>query len=148
MAVSDAAGSDPSAVRLVVTLPCDARFRALHDRVVARLAACLACDEADAVTRAVKLATGGVLDHAAGSVYSSVMTTFTTGAGGLTIRLRFLVEPGARGTAPGPAIERILSEGGREAPLAAMRRLAGRVEFGQVDGAECCTLFTPLPAAT
>ena len=148
MAVSDDAGADLSAVRLEVTLPCDARFRAMRDCAVARLTACLGYHETDAVTRAVTLAASGVLDHAAGAVYSSVMITFTTGAGVLTIRLRYLVDPGALGPAPGPAIERILSDGGREAPLAVMRRLAGRVEFGLVDGAECCTLVAPLPAAT
>ena len=144
MAVSDDAGPDLSAVRFEVTLPCDARFRTMHDCVVARLAACLGCAEADAATRAVSLATSGVLDHPAGSVYSSVTITFTTGAGALTIRVRYLVEPGA----PATAVERILSEGGRDAPLAVLRRLASRVEIGRVDGDECCTLVTPLPAAT
>ena len=148
MTVSDAAGPDLSAVRFDVTLPRDERFRVMRDCVVVRLAACLGYAETDAVTRAVTLATSGVLDHSAGSVYSSVMITFTTGAGVLTIRVRYLVEPGAPGTAPGPAIERILSAGGRDAPLAVLRRLASRVEIGRVDGAECCTLVTPLPAAT
>lgn len=147
MAVSDA-GADPSVVRFEVILPCDARFRAMRDCVVARLTACLGYAEADAVTRAATLAASGVLDHAAGAVYSSVMMTFTSGAGVLTIRLRYLVEPGARGTLPGPAVERILGDGGRDAPLTVLRRLTDRVEFGQVDGAECCTLVTPLPTAT
>ena len=148
MAVSDDARPDLSAVRFEVTLPCDARFRTMHDCVVARLAACLGCAEADAATRAVSLATSGVLDHPAGSVYSSVTITFTTGAGALTIRVRYLVEPGTPAMALVPAVERILSEGGRDAPLAVLRRLASRVEIGRVDGDECCTLVTPLPAAT
>ena len=148
MAVPDAEGVDPSAVRLEVTLPCDTRFRALRVSVVERLACSLGCTAAGAATRAVTLATSGVLDHPAGSVYSSVAITFTTGPGALTIRVRYLVDPGVRGSAPGPAVQRILSEGGGDAPLAAMRRLANRLEFGCVDGAECCTLVTPLPAAT
>lgn len=148
MAVPDDAGADPGAVRFEVTLPCDARFRELRDCVVPRLTACLGYGEADAVTRAVTLAASGVLDHADGAVYSSVMITFSVGAGLLTTRVRYVAEPGAPGTAPVPAIERILGDGGRDAPLAVLRRLAGRVEFGRVDGAECCTLVTPLPAAT
>ena len=113
-----------------------------------RLTAWLGYDEGDAVTRAVTLATSGVLDHTEGSVYSSVMITFSTGAGFLTTRVRYFAEPGARATAPEPAIERILSDGGRDAPLARLRRLAHRVEFGHVDGAECCTLVAPLPTTT
>ena len=148
MAVSDAAGADPSAVRLEVTLPCDARFRALRDCIVERLAGALGCAGGGAATRAVRLATSGVLDHPAGSVYTSVAMTFTTGPGALTIHVRYLVDPGAPGSVPAPAVERILSEGGGNAPLALMRRLASRVEFGSVDGAECCTLVTPLHAAT
>ena len=146
MAVSDDAGADPGAVRCEVTLPGDARFRAMRDRVVERVAGCLGFADAAAATRAVTLATSGVLDHPAGSVYSSVTIAFTTGAGILTVHVRYLVEPGAPGAASGPAIERILSEGGGDAPLAAMRRLAQRVEFGRVDGAECCTLVTTLAA--
>ena len=148
MRVSDDAGADPGAVRFEVTLPCDARFRTLRDCVVPRLTAWLGYDEDDAVTRAVTLATSGVLDHTEGSVYSSVMITFSTGAGFLTTRVRYFAEPGARATAPEPAIERILSDGGRDAPLARLRRLAHRVEFGHVDGAECCTLVAPLPTTT
>ena len=148
MPVSDDAGADPGAVRFEVTLPSGARFRSLRDCVVPRLTACLGYDEADAVTRAVALATSGVLDHADGAVYSSVMITFSAGAGVLTTRVRYLAEPGVPDTWSIPAIERILSDGGRNAPLATMRRLAGRVEFGHVDGAECCTLVTPLPTTT
>lgn len=148
MAVSDDAAADPGEVRLEVTLPCDARFRPLRNRVVARLTACLGYGEADAATRAVTLAASGVLDHAAGAVYSSVTMTFTAGAGVLTIRVRYLADPDGSGTAPGLPVERILGDGGRDAPLAVLRRLASRVEVGQVDGAECCTLVTPLPATT
>ncbi len=148
MTVSDAARPEVGAVRCEVTLPCDARFRALCACVVERSAACLGCAEPGAVTRAVTLATSGVLDHPAGSVYASVMITFTTGAGVLTIQVRFLLDPDAAGTASGPTVERILSDGGGDAPLAVMRRLATRVEIGRADGAECCTLVTPLPAAT
>ena len=148
MAVPDDAGAHPEAVRFEVTLPCDARFRSLRDCVVPRLTACLGYDEADAVTRAVTLATSGVLDHADGAGYSSVMISFSAGDGVLTTRVRYVADPGAPGTAPVPAIERILGDGGRDAPLAVLRRLAGRVEFGRVDGAECCTLVTLLPAAT
>ena len=148
MAVPNDAGADPGAVRVEVTLPCDARFRSLRDCVVPRLAACLGYGEADAVTRAVTLATSGVLDHADGAVYSSVMITFSAGGGSLTTRVRYVAEPDAPGTTPARDIERILSDGGRDAPLAVLRRLAGRVEFGRVDGAECCTLVTPLPATT
>lgn len=148
MAVSDDAGVDRGGVRFEVTLPCDARFRELRDCVVPRLTACLGYAETDALTRAVTLATRAVLDHADGARYSSVMITFSVGAGVLTTRVRFVTEPGAPGRAPAPAVERILSDGGRDAPLAVLRRLAGRVEFGRVDGAECCTLVTPRPAAT
>ena len=148
MAVPDDAGADPGAVRFEVTLPCDARFRELRDCVVPRLTACLGYDAADALTRAVTLATSGVLDHADGAVYSSVMITFSAGGGVLTTRVQYRAEAGAPGAAPGPAVERILSDGGRDAPLAVLRRLAGRVEFGRVDGAESCTLVTPLPATT
>ena len=144
MPVSDDAG----AVRFEVTLPCDARFRAMRDCIVERLTASLGYEEADALTRAVILAASGVLDHADGAVYSSVMITFTVGAGVLTTRVRYLVESGAPGTASEPAVERILSGGGRDAPLVVLRRLAGRVEVGRVGGAECCTLVTPLPATT
>lgn len=146
MPVSD----DAEAVRFEVTLPCDVRFRAMRDCIVERLTACLGYDEADALTRAVILAASGVLDHADGAVYSSVMITFTAGAGVLTTRVRYLVESGAPGTAAEPTVERILSDGGRgrDAPLVVLRRLAGRVEVGRVEGAECCTLVTPLPAAT
>lgn len=148
MPVSDDAGAHPEAVRFEVTLPCDARFRSLRDCVVPRLTACLGYDEADAVTRAVTLATSGVLDHADGAVYSSVMISFSASDGFLTTRVRYVADPGAPGREPVPAIERILSDGGRDAPLAVLRRLAGRVEFGRVDGAECCTLVTSLRAAT
>ena len=148
MAVPDDAGAHPGAVRFEVTLPCDARFRDLRDCVVPRLTACLGYDAADAVTQAVTLAASGVLDHADGAVYSSVMITFRAEGGVLTIRVRYVAEAGAPGTAPVPAIERILGDGGRDAPLAVLRRLAGRVEFGRVDGAECCTLVTPLPVTT
>ena len=144
MAVSD----DAESVRCEVTLPCDARFRALRDRVVERLAGCLGCAEPAAATRAVALATSGVLDHPAGAVYSSVTITFTTGAGVLTIRVRYLVDPGVPDAAPAPVVEGLLSDGADGAPLALMRRLASRVEFSRVDGAECCTLVTPLPPAT
>ena len=89
-----------------------------------------------------------MLDHAEGAAYSSLMITFTIGAGMLTIRVRYLVDPDAPGSPRGPAIERILSDGGRDAPIAVLRRFAGRVEFGRVEGAECCTLVTPLPATT
>ena len=148
MPVQDDAGSDIDAVECEVTLPCDERFRAMRDCVVERLAGSLGCAEVGAATRAVTLATSGVLDHPAGSVYSSVTITFTTGPGVLTIRVRYMVDPGAPVTLAGPAVERILSEGGGDAPLVGMRRLASRVEFGRVDGYECCTLVTPLPAAT
>ncbi len=145
MAVSDDAGTDTGAVRCEVTLPCDARFRTMRDRVVERLAGCLGCAGA-AATRAVTLATSGVLDHPAGSVYSSVAISFTTGAGVLTVRVRYMVDPGVADS--GLPVESILGEGGRDAPLVVMRRLASRVEFGRVDGAECCTLVTSLPPAT
>lgn len=148
MRVPDDAGSDIDAVECEVTLPCDERFRVMRDRVVERLAGSLGCAEVGAAARAVTLATSGVLDHPAGSVYSSVTITFTTGPGVLTIRVRYMVDPGAPGSLAGPAVERILSEGGGDAPLVVMRRLASRVEFGRVDGYECCTLVTPLPAAT
>ena len=148
MSVPGDAGPDVDAVRCDVTLPCDARFRALRSCVVEHLTACLGCADADAVARAVTLATSGVLDHPGGSVYSSVTIAFSTGGGVLTIRVRYLLGPGAPVAPPRPAVERILSEGGGEAPLARMRRLASRVEFGRVDGAECCTLVAPLPAAT
>ncbi len=148
MAVSEDAAADPGAVQFEVTLPCDARFRAMRDCVVARLTAAVGYDEADAVTRAITLTTSGVLDHAEGAAYSSLMITFTIGAGMLTIRVRYLVDPDAPGSPRGPAIERILSDGGRDAPIAVLRRFAGRVEFGRVEGAECCTLVTPLPATT
>ena len=148
MAVSDDATEDPGAVRCELTLPCDARFRALRERVVERLAASLGCAEAEAAGRAATLATSGLADHPAGSAYSRVTMTFTAGGGVITIHVRYLVDPGAAETAPGPGIESILSEGGSDAPLAVMRRLASRVEFGRVDGVECCTLVAPLPAAT
>lgn len=148
MAVADDAAVEPGVVRFEVTLPCDARFRAMRDGVVARLTASVGYGEGHAVTRAVTLAASGVLDHAEGAAYSSLMMTFVAGGGILTIRVRYLVDPGAPGSSPGPAIERILSDGGSDAPLAVMRRLAGRVELGRVEGAECCTLVTPLPAAT
>ncbi len=148
MTVSDDAREDPGAVRCELTLPCDARFRALRECVVERLAASLGCAEAEAAARAAALATSGLVDHPAGSAYSCVTMTFTAAGGVLTIRVRYLVEPGAAETAPGPGVESILSEGGGDAPLAVMRRLASRVEFDRVDGVECCTLVTPLPAAT
>ena len=148
MAVAEDAAADPGAVRFEVILPCDARFRAMRDCVVARLTASVGYDEAHAVTRAITLAASGVLDHAEGAAYSSLMITFVAGGGILTIRVRYLVDPGAPGSTPGPVVERLLSDGGRDAPLAVLRRLAGRVEIGRVDGAECCTLVTPLPAAT
>lgn len=148
MAVAEDAAAEPGAVRVEVTLPCDAQFRAMRDCVVARLTASVGYDEAHAVTRAITLATSGVLDHAEGAAYSSLMITFVAGGGTLTIRMRYLVDPGAPGAPRGPAIERILGDGGRDAPLAVLRRLAGRVEFGQVEGAECCTLVAPLPAVT
>ncbi len=148
MAVSDDAGADPGAFRFEVTLPCDERFRSLRDCVVPRLTACLGYDEADAVTRAVALAASGVLDRAGGGAYSSVMITFSARGGVLTTCVRYVAETGPPGAAPVRAVERILSDEGRDAPLAALRRLAGRVEFGRVDGAECCTLVTPLPATT
>ena len=145
MAVSDDAREDPGAARCELTLPCDARFRALRECVIERLAASLGCAGAEAAARAVVLATSGLVDHPAGSVYSRVTLTFTAGGGVLTIRVRY---PVAAETAPGPGVESILSEGGSDAPLAVMRRLASRVEFGRVDGVECCTLVAPLTAAT
>ena len=148
MAVSDDAREDPGAARCELTLPCDARFRALRECVVERLAASLGCTEAEAAARAVALATSGLADHPAGSAYKRVMLTFTAGGGGLTIRVRYLVDPGAAETASGPGVESILSAGGSDAPLAVMRRLASRVEFGRVDGVEYCTLVALLPAAT
>lgn len=148
MAVAEDAAAEPGAVRVEVTLPCDTRFRAMRDCVVARLTASVGYDEAHAVTRAVTLAASGVLDHAEGAAYSSLVITFVAGGGTLTIRVRYLVDPGAPGSPSRPAVERILSDGGRDAPLAVLRRLAGRVEFGRMEGAECCTLITPLPAAT
>ncbi len=148
MAVAEDAAAEPGAVQFEVTLPCDARFRAMRDCVVARLTAAVGYDEAHAVTRAVTLAASGVLDHAEGAAYSSLVITFVAGGGILTIRVRYLVDPGAPRSSPGPAIERILSDGDRDAPLAVLRRLAGQVELGRVEGAECCTLITPLPAAT
>ena len=148
MAVSDDARQDPGAVVCELTLPCDPRFRALRECVVERLAACLGCAEADAAARAAALATSGLVEHPAGSAYSRVVMTFTAGGGVLTIRVRYLVDPGAAERVSGPGVESILSEGGSDAPLAVMRRLASRIEFGRVDGVECCTLVTPLPAAT
>lgn len=148
MAVSDDAREDPGAVRCELTLPCDARFRALRECVVERLAASLGCAGAEAAARAVVLATSGLVDHPAGSVYSRATLTFTASGGVLTIRVRYPVDTVAGETAPGPGVESILSEGGSDAPLAVMRRLASRVEFGRVDGVECCTLVAPLTAAT
>ena len=148
MAVSEDAGVEPGAVRFEVTLPCDARFQPLRDCVVPRLTGYLGCDETDAVTRAVTLAVSAVLEHADGSVYSSVAIAFNTGEGVLTTRVRFIAEPDAPGAASAAVIERILNDGGSDAPLAVLRRLARRVEFGRVDGAECCTLVMPLPAMT
>ena len=148
MAVSADAREDPGAVRCELTLPCDVRFRALRECVVERLAARLGCAGAEAAARAVVLATSGLVDHPAGSVYSRVTLTFTAGGGVLTIRVRYPVDTVAAETAPGPGVESILSEGGSDAPLAVMRRLASRVEFGRVDGVECCTLVAPLTAAT
>ena len=144
MAVSDDLGACPGAVRCDVTLPCDARFRTLRERVVERLVGSLGC-AGTAAARAVTLATGGVFDHPAGAVYSSVAITFTAGAGVLTADMRYLVGAGA--PEPGPPVESILGAGGPDAPLASLRRLAVRVEFGRTDGAECCTLVTPLGSA-
>ena len=148
MAVSDDAMEDPGAARCELTLPCDARFRALRECVIERLAASLGCAGAEAAARAVVLATSGLVDHPAGSVYSRVTLTFTAGGGVLTILVRYPVDTVAGETAPGPGVESILSEGGSDAPLVAMRGLASRVEFGRVDGVECCTLVAPLTATT
>lgn len=148
MAVDEDAATESGAVQFEVTLPCDAQFRAMRESVVARLTASVGYEEAHAVTRAITLAASDVLDHAEGAAYSSVMITFVACGGTLTIRVRYFVDPGAPGLPPGRAIERILSDGGSDAPAAVLRRLAGRVEFGRVEGAECCTLVTPLPAAT
>lgn len=148
MTVSDDAQADASPIRMEVLLPADARFRELRHRVPPRLAACLGCAGTDAVARAVGLATSGVLDHPAGAVYSSVMVTLSAGAGVLTIRVRYLLDPGAEAT---PAVGRILRGGGGDAPLLALQRLASRVDIGRADDAECCTLILPCsapPAAT
>lgn len=149
MTVPDDAGRDAGAVRLEVTLPCDERFRPLMDRLAGKLVACFGygATEADGVTLALAHATSGVAACAGACACTSMTMTFTSAGGALTIRVRYLVEPSSACAAAGASIARLLATGGDEAPLAAMRRVVSRVEMGEVDGVECCTLVTPLPAS-
>lgn len=136
-------------MRLEVTLPCDERFRPLMDQLAGKLVAGFGytATEADGVVRALAHATTGVAARADESDCTSLAMTFTSAGGALTIRVRYLVDGTAACAGTRTSIARLLAAGGDDAPLAAMRRVVNRVELGEVDGVECCTLVTPLPAS-
>ena len=148
MAVAEEIPLDVSAVRMDVTLPCDARFHPMLEKIAAKAVAYFGYTgaEAAALCAAVASATTGVLTHPDGASYTSLALNYRTENDALTIQVRYLVETSTGGAAAGAGIERILNDGGDGVtPIDAMRQATARVEIGEVDGAECCTLVTPLP---
>lgn len=147
--MADDAQPEGDAVRLEVTLPCDERFRPLMDKLAGKLVAGFGYteSEADGVARALAHATSAVAARAGESDCTSLAMTFTSAGGALTIRVRYLVDGAGACASTGASVARLLAAGGEDAPLAAMRRAVSRAEVGEVDGVECCTLVTPLPAS-
>ena len=134
-------------MRLDMTVSCDERFRPLLHQLVSRLIAYVGYGESDAaaVAGVVERAIGGARACMAGIPDASLDVRFVICETEMRVRIA-CPAPGAAAGA-GPALDRVLREGGagEDAPLDRIRQVMTRVEFGSEDGLDVCTLAKALP---
>lgn len=141
---------DPKAIRLELSVPCDARFRHVLAALSEKMAAYVgyAAPEATQVADTVVHATDGVFGDDEPTAYTTLDVTFATSDQEMEIRVRYVCAETDASRTGTPEIERLLSRRqGGAAPIDAMQRVMGRVEFGHTDGVEFCTLTKRLPNA-
>ena len=138
---------DTQAFRLELSVPCDDRFRPVLSILCERMVRYVGYSEAEAaeVAAAVVHATDGVVVDGKSPTYKDLDVTIATSESDIEFRVRYLRGSGEP-SFDAPSIEHRLSErSGGEAPLDAIHRVMGRVEFGQDDGVEFCALSKSLP---
>ncbi len=138
---------DTQAFRLELTVPCDDRFRPLLSVLCERMVRHVGYSQTEAaeVAAAVVHATDGVLVHSECPAYKDLDVTIATSESEIEFCVRYLRGQGEP-SGDEPSIAHLLSKrSGDEAPLDAIHRVMGHVEFGQEDGVEFCTLTKSLP---
>ncbi len=138
---------DTQAFRLEFTIPCDDRFRPVLGVLCEHMVRYVGYSQTEAaeVAAAVVHATDGVLVPSERPAYKDLDVTFATSESEIEFRVRYLRGQGEP-SGEAPSIAHLLGErSGDEAPLDAIHRVMGRVEFGQDDGVEFCTLTKSLP---
>lgn len=141
---------DPKAIRLELSIPCDARFRQVLAAMSEKMAAYVGYAEADAteVADTVLHATEGVFGDDEPATYTTVDVTFATSDREMEIRLRYVCAEADPGRKDESEIERRLTRRHKgDAPLDVMQRVMRSVEFGRDNGAEFCSLTKLLPDA-
>ena len=136
---------DSKAIRLELSVPCDARFRQVLAAMSEKMASYVgyAANEATEVAEILTRATDGVCRAEGGAAYTAFDVTFATSDETMEIQVRYIC---AEAHPAGQGIEHLLSQGGdQDAPLALMQRSMHTVEFGHDEGVEFCTLTKLLP---
>ena len=134
-------------LRLEIAIPCDDRFRPVLSLLCERMARYIGYPDADAseLAQTVVHATDGVLTHENAPPYDSLDVTILTTDRDIEFHVRYLRDATDAST-PAPGIRHLLSlSTGSEAPLDILRRVMRRVDFGQTEGIEYCTLTKALP---
>jgi hypothetical protein len=100
--------------------------------------------EANGLASSVVYATDGVLKHEEAPRHTSLDMTIDTSDIEIKFRVHYKRD-GTFGAVPVVGIERLLGrQRGNDVPIDIIRRVMERVEFGQHDGVEFCTLtMTP-----
>ena len=135
------------AIRLELSVPCDARFRQVLGAMSQKMASYVGYAEREATEVADMLvrAADGVFHAEGPSVYTTLDVTFATSDEEMEIRVRYVCAD-ATGDANGPGIEHLLRQrGDGDAPLDVMQRVMRTVEFRRDNGVEICTLTKLLP---